>query len=69
MDFFSSLVYATWGRSIPGSLISLGAVHLPSAALHVANGKNWKQFCNMRVYQAEEDYQESIVGINDYIML
>ena len=28
-----------------------------------------KQFCNMGLYQAEEDYQESIVGINDYIML
>lgn len=28
-----------------------------------------KQFCNMGLYQAEEDYQESIVVINDSIML
>ena len=28
-----------------------------------------KQFCNMGIYQAERDYQEEIVGINDYISL
>lgn len=41
MNFFmavSPCVFATRGRSIPGSLIPLGAAHLPAAALHVANG-------------------------------
>ena len=28
-----------------------------------------KQFCNMGLYQAERDFQEEIVGINDYITL
>lgn len=28
-----------------------------------------KQYCNMGLYQAEEDYQESIVGVNEYVML
>lgn len=28
-----------------------------------------KQYCNMGLYQAEEDYQESIVGANDFVML
>lgn len=28
-----------------------------------------KQFCNMGLYQAEEDFQESIVGANDYVVL
>ena len=28
-----------------------------------------KQFCNMGLYQAERDFQEEIVGINDYISL
>lgn len=41
MNFFMAVppcVFATRGRSIPGSLIPLGAAHLPAAALHVANG-------------------------------
>ncbi len=25
-----------------------------------------KQFCNMGLYQFEEDFQEEIVGINDF---
>lgn len=28
-----------------------------------------KQFFNMGLYQTEEDFQEEIVGVNDYIML
>ena len=28
-----------------------------------------KQFCNMGLYQNEEDLQEKIVGINDFIAL
>ena len=28
-----------------------------------------KQFCNMGLYQFEEDFQEEIVGINDFIAL
>ena len=28
-----------------------------------------KQFCNCGLYQAEEDFQESIVGVNDFISL
>lgn len=28
-----------------------------------------KQFSNMGLYQTEEDCQESIVGVNDYMML
>ncbi|MBQ0166261.1 MAG: hypothetical protein KBT02_04025 [Treponema sp.] len=28
-----------------------------------------KQFCNMGLYQFEEDLQESVVGVNDYISL
>ena len=28
-----------------------------------------KQFCNMGLYQFEEDFQEEIVGINDFISL
>ena len=42
MNFFKAVppcVFATRGRSIPGSLIPLGAAHLPAAALHVANGE------------------------------
>lgn len=28
-----------------------------------------KQFCNMSLYQFEEDLQESVVGVNDFISL
>lgn len=28
-----------------------------------------KQFCNMGLYQFEEDLQESVVGVNDFISL
>ena len=33
------------------------------------NREQRKQFCNMSLYQFEEDFQEEIVGINDFIAL
>ena len=33
------------------------------------NREQRKQFCNMGLYQFEEDFQEEIVGINDFIAL